>query len=261
MVTGLAFALLIGTAQAGLTDGMIAYYPFNPSDVVPTDYAGTHDGTLSGSPLPQKGPDIVKNPTAAYHFQPNGHINVPSMKGLYLSTYSFVSWFTVDEMASDNMILTKGRAGEDVCSIGLWVEEDGHVGGEHELIDPVDPTHDGPGMQVISNVTVEAGRWYGVALTYDGTSLKLYVGSPCCDLLDVASRIVGPPGKLNPGPLDIGANGEHDLFFRGSIDEVRIFDRALSELEAEYYVTGCVPEPGTMGLLGLGALVMRRRRR
>jgi hypothetical protein len=263
MVAGVTFALLIGTAQAGLTDGMIAYYPFNPSDVVPTDYAGSHNGVLSGSPLPQKGPDIVKNPTAAYQFKPDGYINVPTMKGLYLSTYSFVSWFTVNEMAHGNMIVTKGQSGEKVCSIWLWVDEDGHVVGEHEPgVPPDNPTHDGPAVVAKSAVTVEEGLWYGVALTYNGTDLTLYLGNACgCDFLDVDKVPAERPGDLNPGALFIGANGEHDLFFRGSIDEVRIFDRALSEEEVRYYITGCVPEPGTVGLLGLGALVLRRRRR
>jgi hypothetical protein len=54
------------------------------------------------------------------------------------------------------------------------------------------------------------------------------------------------------GPTHIGA-------FDGAIDDVRIYDRALSGTEvADLYA---LPEPATLALLALGGLAMLRRRR
>jgi PKD repeat protein len=69
--------------------------------------------------------------------------------------------------------------------------------------------------------------WSHVAGTFDGTTLALYVNG-----VQVASR--AQTGSITPGtgPLMIGGNafvaGKH---FAGSIDEVRIFNRALSASE------------------------------
>jgi len=71
---------------------------------------------------------------------------------------------------------------------------------------------------------LQAGRWHFVAATYDGTLLLLYV-----DGLAVASTVA--PGGIVPTTLDlnIGRNVENSADnYQGLIDDVRIYNRALS---------------------------------
>ncbi len=68
--------------------------------------------------------------------------------------------------------------------------------------------------------------WTHVASTYDGTTLRLYVnGSPA------GERAVTGSIETNSSPLWIGGNEPFGEFFQGQIDEVRIYNRALSQAE------------------------------
>ena len=66
-----------------------------------------------------------------------------------------------------------------------------------------------------------------LAATYDGTTLRLYVNGT-----EVDSRaITGGSLIASTGPLRIGGNAVWPEFFQGLIDEVRIYNRALSAAE------------------------------
>lgn len=85
------------------------------------------------------------------------------------------------------------------------------------------------------------GLWYYVVGTYDGETLRLYVNG-----VEVASN-PSPSGPIftGVGDLCIGAhNNQNNCIettvghFNGLIDEVRIYNRALSALEISYLYTG-----------------------
>ena len=66
-------------------------------------------------------------------------------------------------------------------------------------------------------------RWSHLAVTYDGTMLKLFVNGD-----QVSSRATSGPILKTPDPLWIGGNRPYGEYFEGLIDEVQIYDRALS---------------------------------
>lgn len=74
-------------------------------------------------------------------------------------------------------------------------------------------------------------EWYYVAGVYDGTYVKLYINgaqaaiTPASGIVDVSTQ-----------PLTIGRRSDGVRFFNGIIDEVRIYNRALSasEIKANY---------------------------
>ncbi len=70
--------------------------------------------------------------------------------------------------------------------------------------------------------------WSHIASTYDGTTLRLYVNGT-----QVASK--GVEGAMTPttSPLRIGGNAIWGEYFAGQIDEVRIYNRALSATEIQ----------------------------
>ena len=93
-------------------------------------------------------------------------------------------------------------------------------------------------------VSVQLNRWYHVAMTYDGASLKLYVDGKLDGSIPVSGPIVA-----TTEPVRIGGGapvGRAPLHFPGLIDEVQIFNRALSDCQiAVNALVSCVPADTT----------------
>ncbi len=70
--------------------------------------------------------------------------------------------------------------------------------------------------------------WTHLAATHDGTTLRLYVNG-----VQVGSRPVAGALLTSTGALRIGGNSIWGEFFQGRIDEVRIYNRALSAAELQ----------------------------
>jgi hypothetical protein len=88
---------------------------------------------------------------------------------------------------------------------------------------------------------VNDGKWHHVVGVYDGARMSLYIDGA----LDVSSEASGEIGTNNWSVL-IGANEEMaqpDRSFDGLIDDVRIYDYALSEAEIKALYGGQGPGP------------------
>ncbi len=69
--------------------------------------------------------------------------------------------------------------------------------------------------------------WTHLAATYDGATLRLYVnGVP-------VSSSRSAPIATSSNPLEIGGDSIYGQYFQGAIDEVRIYNRALSPAEIQ----------------------------
>jgi hypothetical protein len=73
--------------------------------------------------------------------------------------------------------------------------------------------------------TINPGSWQLVVGTYDGTTGRLYVNGAA-----VASDIFTPPGTVGL-PVYIGAYFLGGIGWNGNVDEVQVYDRALSTVE------------------------------
>ena len=82
--------------------------------------------------------------------------------------------------------------------------------------------------------------WSHVATTYDGATLRLFVNGA-----QVASRAATGSITVSSGALRIGGNAIWSEYFKGLIDEVRVYNRALSvvELQADMNAPVGTPTP------------------
>ena len=93
---------------------------------------------------------------------------------------------------------------------------------------------------VLGTTSVNDGRWHHLTGVYDGERISLYVDG----LLDNFAEASGAIDR-NSQPVLIGANSEMPAReFKGAVDEVRIYARALSpgEIAVLAGCKGCMPE-------------------
>lgn len=92
------------------------------------------------------------------------------------------------------------------------------------------------------NTSSLVGAWHHVAATFDGLTRKIYLDG----------TLVGydQPGSVHNVPdasdLCIGrANGNASTYFSGTIDEVRVWNRALCQAEIQNNMNGELPTPAS----------------
>jgi glucose/arabinose dehydrogenase/chitodextrinase len=81
-------------------------------------------------------------------------------------------------------------------------------------------------------------EWTHVALTYDGSGLRLYVNGT-----QVATTPAVGTIESTGNPLWIGGNNPYGEYFHGLIDEARIYDRALSATEIQAAMSTSLEPP------------------
>ncbi len=86
-------------------------------------------------------------------------------------------------------------------------------------------------------ITVPEKRWFHVCGTYDGNEIKLFIDG---DLK--GTKYTGGPMSANTMPIAIGkypygaAKNPHGQYVKGSLDELRLWNRALSQAEIRQYM-------------------------
>ena len=87
----------------------------------------------------------------------------------------------------------------------------------------------------VSTVAIPANTWTHVAVTFEGTTVKFYKNGV---LGDTKTQTIIPNAGLNT--IDIGGYTSWGTYLNGALDEIKIYNRALSaaEIKAVYLSSG-----------------------
>ena len=207
--TLLATFVIFANGQSSLQSGLVAWYPFdgNASDMSGN---GNH-GTVNGATL---GTDRHGQANRAYSFDgvddyievfDDDVINFPAT-----SSFSLGLWFNSSGDQLGGITLKNGQYGFK------WQ-------GSSSLMQYFDDVY----RDSVKN-TWNLEKWYFLMMVQTGSQVLLYIN----DRMDSNSS-----GMYNPSFVsDSFYIGKHPTFwgaFHGSIDEIRIYDRALSADEVE----------------------------
>ncbi|MGE9269712.1 MAG: LamG-like jellyroll fold domain-containing protein, partial [Verrucomicrobiales bacterium] len=90
----------------------------------------------------------------------------------------------------------------------------------------------GTNVPIAGSTSVEEGKWYHVAVTFDGTAWAIYLDGNLEATAD-AGGLVPRADSIQPAAVASALNSSNEPagFFHGLMDEIRIWDRALSEEE------------------------------
>lgn len=94
---------------------------------------------------------------------------------------------------------------------------------------------------------IKRDQWQHLALTYDGVTLTLY-----CDGKAVGMQVITKKRTPGSGTFCIGARPDGFVSFTGSIDEVRLYNRALSAeaINTRFTRPTTAPPDGVVGYWG-----------
>ena len=195
--------------------GLVAFYRFDGS---PADCSGTGNHGIAYNLVPA--PDRFGLANSAYRFAgtSDSYIRVPHSSSLDITnTITLVAWinFEVGGTFSPRIInksaydLATTDASSSTRQLAFTIKSPA----ETWLPTPTD--------------ILQAGHWHFVAATYDGTLLLVYVDGV------LRAATVAPGGMVSTNvDVNIGRNAQNGSDnYKGLIDDVRIYNRALSSSE------------------------------
>jgi len=232
--------LVCGTAFGSLDDGLVAYFPFNGNADEIT--GNSNDGTVYGATLTT---DALGVPDHAYHFNGGQDIEVPRSAAIEPANQLTVSaWIKPSSLefprSQQRPILSKRYSittkdptygwNSYLLGMGYLNDEPGFI---YFSLNPLS-TDD----YCWSSEPIVSGEWSHVVGTYDGATIRLYINGE----LSATQAHSGDIGYSSL-PLWIGTVGHYPyiVYWDGSLDDVRIYNRALSPSEVRQLYTGIIP--------------------
>jgi hypothetical protein len=240
IAVGLCFATLVGGSAlaAEPPKGLVLHFSFDQADTggVIADRSGqNNNGRASDAKWVPSG----KQGGGSEFASSGSQIRVASSESLNVKRVTLAVWFRtakldaiwrrlLDQRAEHGYDLSLGGDAKDVQSRG-------------KLAFAIDG-----GPPCLSDNVVADGTWHHGAATFDGENLRLYVdGQPQKQVLPCRADISAHAGDLtigmstsSPSPPVSGQS------FEGVIDEVMIFNRALSADEIKALVAAVDPSAG-----------------
>jgi len=195
--------------QEVLPVSLIAYWKLDEAEgIVAADKAGTNNGTLVGDPIWQPAGGKVKG---ALQFDGiDDYVSTPFVVDPSQGSFSIFAW--VKGGAPGQVIVSQANGAN-------WLMAGASDGGL--MTDLKSAGRQGKSLTSATVITDDA--WHRVGLVWDGSNRILYVD----DIEVVKDTQANLPSS--PGGLQIGAGSalSPGSFWKGLIDDVRIYDRAV----------------------------------
>jgi hypothetical protein len=213
------------------TNGLVAYYPFNSNA---NDESGNGNNCTVSGAIPSA--DRFGIPSKAYTFQNSGDkLRVVVSSQLSLSTLTISAWFYRTQDGTQNpRIVAIGPTSSHVQYYSMIVDRNNNSKLGFYCTDGVSSITILPYPSSSSSLSI--GHWYHGAIVYDGTNVKFFIDG----ILDNTLTVSGSLHSFTSALLQIGSSDDGTDQFRGDIDDIRVYNRALSnsEIQALYHEGG-----------------------
>ena len=205
------------TGQVTSNNGLVAAYGFEETSgntVADASGKGNH-GTIREAVRIAKG----RYGQALQFDGVNDWITIKDSPSLDLSTsMTLEAWVNPQSQAGEKALIAKEQSGGAVYGL---LNADANV--------PAAGIYDGQYHVLSGSNQLPVNQWTHLVVTYDGQYGRLYANG-----VEVAKGGEKSLIQASNGELRIGGNSTWGAYFKGLIDEVRIYNRALSAAEVQY---------------------------
>ncbi len=201
---------------ASAPSGLVGAWGFSEgSGTVAADASGSGNaGTIAGPAWTTAG----KYGSALTFDGVNDWVTVPDAASLDVTRMTLEAWVRPTAVASWRSALLKERPGGMVYS--LYASQSNSR--------PVGQVDIGGERNAQGTAAIAMNAWTHLAVTYDGTTLRLYVNGAATGSAVFAGSI-----PASTGVLRMGGNSIWGEWFKGTLDELRVYNRALSQAEIQ----------------------------
>ncbi|MCG8310100.1 MAG: hypothetical protein MI975_22070, partial [Cytophagales bacterium] len=218
-----------GNSGYGNEKSVTLHLPLDPDLLLDLPFAGgSADRSNYGQTVSEQGgisrtADRFGASDSAYAFDAvDDYLAVDYNPGLDLSELTLGAWVYLNSYKNDQRIITKGlQEGSPNISYAMLVEGTGdkylhlRIGLTDQLV------------KYPSKSELPLNTWVYAAATYDGDSARLFINGE----VDTAYAAVQGTMLHFSNPVLVGGSLFYERHFDGNIDEVQIYDRALSRAE------------------------------
>ncbi|APF20287.1 Sulphatase-modifying factor protein [Caldithrix abyssi DSM 13497] len=207
------------TENSGNSDSLVAYWSFD--DGTATDNSGNgNDGTIQGTPTTVEG--VSGN---ALQFNGSDYIEIGNLseelKKFPSREHSYSCWVYLDATINDTRYITDAANPDAEPPLndqrGIRFESSQNIVSKWI-------TYDGD-VRTISKTELELNQWYHICAVNDGNAGKIYINA----VEDTSETITSWGGEIVN--FFIGATSGGSGGFVGRIDELKLFNKALSQSE------------------------------
>jgi hypothetical protein len=202
-----------GTPDTSLVSGLVAYYPFDGD--ASDRSANGNDGVVHGAKLTI---DRHGEGNKAYAFNIGEYIEVANSPSLESPTsqVTVAAWVRWDQWHGYGhnwgIVFDKGATACQYALDFAQYENKLLLNGNPDIRIPLPPS------------TLQPGAWYFLAITYDGVKAVAYINGLACGEVFHTGALPVNHENMTIG-ADVPGMTEYTI---GAIDEVRIYNRALS---------------------------------
>ena len=212
------------------SNGLVGWWPFNANA---NDESGNgNNGTVNGATLTT---DRINLNNYAYSFSGNEFISIPNSNTLNSNYVTISVWFQTSSLSFGSLVYkTDPSAINEQYGIvlnypnpnnSIWSIKNGN-----------NCNSPGIGWQTLTLVqNLSDSIWHNLICTYDGTLSKIYLDNNLISNSTFSTDIIDACG----GEINIGKGYNSNYFYSGKIDDIGIWNRALTQDEITALYNGC----------------------